>query len=262
MFVDTSASFVLTEDRDPELARQILESVIQVMVDAVHEYDGTVAQILGDGVMALFGAPLSQEDHAVRACYAALQMQKAVAGRDWGSSVSGGIQPQIRIGLNSGEVVISAVSSDLGWDYRAVGATAHMAARMEQIAAPGTIRMTAETARLVEGLVEATSLGQVIVKGVLRPAETFLLNARTNLSRFQATVARGLTPFVGRQVELAQLGNALEGPASLNHAVVAIEGEPGIGKSRLAYEFLGSPALTGFKVLEAAALRARTLRGH
>src|SRR5262249_12358884 len=149
----------LLADRDPEEARAILDPVLERMMDAVHRYEGTVNQVLGDGIMALFGAPLAHEDHAVRACYAALRMQEAV--KEYADEVflTRGLRVQIRVGLHSGEVVVRSIGSDLRMDYSAVGQTTHLAARMEQTALPGSILLTAHTLRLVEGYVQVKALG-------------------------------------------------------------------------------------------------------
>src|SRR6202022_4742425 len=144
-------------DRDPEDARKILDPVLERMMAPVHRYEGPVNQVMGDGIMALFGAPVAQEDHAVRACYAALRMQEGVRSYAAGVFRSHGVSIQIRVGLNSGEVVVRAIGSDLHMDYTAVGQTTHLAARMEQIADPGAIVITPETLTLAEGYVEVKS---------------------------------------------------------------------------------------------------------
>jgi Adenylate and Guanylate cyclase catalytic domain len=142
----------LLADRDPEEARQLLDPVLERMMAAVHRYEGTVNQVMGDGIMALFGAPIAHEDHAVRACYAALAMQEAIRRYSEEVRRGHGLEVQIRVGLNSGEVVVRAIGNDLHMDYSAIGQTTHLAARMEQLAPPGTIRLTAETLRLEESL--------------------------------------------------------------------------------------------------------------
>jgi class 3 adenylate cyclase len=177
---------------------------------AVHRYEGTVNQIMGDGIMALFGAPLAHEDQAVCACYAALAMQEAM--RLYSAEVrrTHGIEVQIRLGLNSGEVVVRAIGNDLHMDYSAIGQTTHLAARMEQLATPGSIRLTPEMLRLVEGLVQVTALGPGPVRELADPVEVFeLVGASTVRQRFQAAAVRGLTCFVGRQMELEALQQAL-----------------------------------------------------
>jgi class 3 adenylate cyclase/tetratricopeptide (TPR) repeat protein len=255
LFADLKSSMELLADRDPEEARHILDPVLERLMAAVHRYEGTVNQIMGDGIMALFGAPLAHEDHAVRACYAALAMQEAI--RRYSAEVrrTHGIEVQIRVGLNSGEVVVRAIGNDLHMDYSAIGQTTHMAARMEQLATPGSIRLTAETLRLAEGLVQVTSLGPVPVRGLADPVEVFeLVGASTLRGRFQAAATRGLTRFVGRQMELEALQKALaRAETGLGH-IVAMVGEAGVGKSRLVYEFVHSHRLTGWRVLESASV--------
>ena len=159
LFADLKGSMELLADRDPEEARNILDPVIDLMMAAVHHYEGTVNQVMGDGIMALFGAPLAHEDHAVRACYAALRMQEAVKRHAEEVRRTQGISVRIRVGLNSGEVVVRAVGSDLRMDYTAVGQTTHLAARMEQLADPGSILLTPDTLALAEGLIQVRSLG-------------------------------------------------------------------------------------------------------
>ena len=169
LFADLKGSMELLADRDPEEARQLLDPVLERMMAAVHRYEGTVNQVMGDGIMALFGAPLAHEDHAVRACYAALRMQEAIGRYAEELRRQQGLDVQIRVGLHSGEVVVRAIGNDLHMDYTAVGQTTHLAARMEQLARPGTALLTADTLRLVEGYVEVTPLGPVPVKGLAEP---------------------------------------------------------------------------------------------
>src|SRR5262249_11005781 len=194
LFADLKGSMELLADRDPEEARQLLDPVLERLMTAVHRYEGTVNQVMGDGIMALFGAPLAHEDHAARACYAALAMQEAM--RRYSAEVrrTHGVEVQMRVGLNSGEVVVRAIDNDLHMDYSAVGQTTHLAARMEQLAMPGSIRLTAATLRLVEGLVQVTALGPVPVKGLAGPVEVFeLVEASAIRRRLQAAAIRGLT---------------------------------------------------------------------
>jgi class 3 adenylate cyclase len=255
LFADLKGSMELLADRDPEEARHILDPVLERLMAAVHRYEGTVNQVLGDGIMALFGAPLAHEDHAVRACYAALAMQDAL--RRYSAEVrrTHGIEVQIRVGLNSGEVVVRAIGNDLHMDYSAIGQTTHLAARMEQLATPGSIRLTAETLRLAEGLIQVASLGLVPVRGLADLVEVFeLVGASTIWGRFQAAATRGLTRFVGRQMELEALQQALARAATGHGHIVAMVGEAGVGKSRLVYEFAHSHRLTGWRVLESASV--------
>src|SRR5262244_3069718 len=205
--------------------------------------------------MALFGAPVAHEDHAVRACYAGLAMQAAL--RRYAEEVrrSHGLELQMRVGLNSGEVVVRAIGNDLHMDYSAVGQTTHLAARMEQLATPGSIRLTAATLRLVEGLVQVNALGRFPVRGLTEPVEVFeLTGASTVRRRLQASAARGLTRFVGRQQELVALQQAVERAGSGHGQVVALVGEAGVGKSRLVYEFVHSHHTPGWLVLESASV--------
>src|SRR5712691_11542001 len=255
LFADLKGSTELIEGLDPEEARKLLDPALHVMMDAVHRYEGTVNQVLGDGIMALFGAPVAHEDHAVRACYAALAMQASM--RHYAEAVrqSHGLEMQARVGLNSGEVVVRAISNDLHMDYSAVGQTTHLAARMEQLATPGTIRLTATTLRLIEGLVQVNALGQFPVKGLPEPVEVFeLVGASTIRQRLQATAGRGLTRFVGRQSELAALQQTLAHAGTGHGQVAAIVGEAGVGKSRLVYEFLHAHYTQGWRVLESASV--------
>jgi class 3 adenylate cyclase/tetratricopeptide (TPR) repeat protein len=255
LFADLKGSMELLADRDPEDARKILDPVLERMMEAVHHYEGTVNQVMGDGIMALFGAPIAHEDHAVRACYAALRMQESVRRYAEDARRAHGVEVQIRVGLNSGDVVVRAIGSDLHMDYTAVGQTTHLAARMEQLAPPGTVRLTGETLRLVEGYVEVRSLGPIPVKGLQEPIEIFELTgtgqART---RLQAAALRGLTRFVGREAEVEHLRRVLGQAGASRGQVVAIVGEAGVGKSRLVYEFTHSHRVQDWLVLEASSV--------
>src|SRR5215831_18119271 len=251
LFADLKGSMELLADRDPEEARQLLDPVLERMMAAVHRYEGTVNQVMGDGIMALFGAPIAHEDHALRACYAALAMQDAI--RRYSDEVRRvhGIEVQIRVGLNSGEVVVRAIGNDLHMDYSAIGQTTHLAARMEQLAPPGSIRLTADTLRLAEGWVQVTPLGPVPVKGLPEPVEVCeLVGAGPARTRLQAFAARGLTPFVGRQAELTALHEALAQAQAEHGQVVAVIGEPGVGKTRLFHEFIQESRTQGWLLLE------------
>jgi class 3 adenylate cyclase/tetratricopeptide (TPR) repeat protein len=252
---DMKGSMELLADRDPEEARMLLDPVLERMMEAVHRYEGTVNQVMGDGIMALFGAPLAHEDHAVRACYAALGMQDAIARYNDGLRRTHGIEVQIRVGLNSGDVVVRAIGSDLHMDYSAIGPTTHLAGRVEQLAPPGGIRLTAETFRLVEGFIEVKPLGLVPVKGVTEPVEMFeLAGAGPTRTRWQAVAARGLTRFVGRESELNVLQRALSRAEAGHGQIAALVGEAGIGKSRLAWEFAHSSRTDGWLLLESGSV--------
>jgi class 3 adenylate cyclase/tetratricopeptide (TPR) repeat protein len=253
LFGDLKGSMELLAERDPEEARKILDPVLEIMMEAVHRYEGTVNQVMGDGIMALFGAPIAHEDHAVRACYAALRMQETVKKYADALRRVEGIPVRIRVGLNSGEVVVRSIGSDLHMDYTAVGQTAHLAARMEQMADPGTILMTGDTLRLAEGFIVAQSLGPASVKGLVAAVDTFALTgAGSARSRFQVSAARGLTRFVGREAQLDALLEAIDQARSGHGQVAAIAGEPGVGKSRLSWEVMTSLHMDGYLTLEAA----------
>jgi class 3 adenylate cyclase len=255
LFADLKSSMELLADRDPEEARQLLDPVLDRMMAAVHQYEGTVNQVMGDGIMALFGAPIAHEDHAVRACYAALAMQEAV--KQYAEAVfrRAGLGVQIRVGLNSGEVVVRAIGSDLRMDYTAVGQTTHLAARIEQTALPGTILLAPGTLRLAEGYVQVRGLGPIPIKGLAAPVEVYeVVGAGLTRTRLQAAVARGLTRLVGRDAEFEVLRQSLGRAGVAQGQIVARVGEPGVGKSRLVYEFLHSHHTGGWRVLESSSV--------
>ena len=250
LFADLKGSMELLADRDPEEARRLLDPVLERMMEAVHRYEGTVNQVMGDGIMALFGAPLAHEDHAVRACYAALRMQEAVTQYADEVRRSRRDHAQIRVGLNSGEVVVRSIGSDLHMDYSAIGQTTHLAARMEQLATPGSILLAPAALQLAEGYVQVQAVGPIQVRGLSEPVEVYeLLGAGTARSRLQAAVARGLTRFVGRDAELETLRRTSEQAGAGHGQLVALVGEPGVGKSRLVWEFSHSHRTQGWLVL-------------
>jgi class 3 adenylate cyclase/tetratricopeptide (TPR) repeat protein len=251
LFADVKGSLELLADRDPEEARELLDPVLDRMIEAVHRYEGMVNHVMGDGIMALFGAPLALEDHAARACYAALAMHADVGRLADELRRTHGVTLQIRVGLNSGDVLVRAIGNDLRMEYSAIGLTPHLASRMEQLAPPGHTLLTAGTLNLAEGYVQVISEGLVPVKGLSEPIEAFRLvgtgQART---RLQAGAARGLTRFVARQRELDAIGLALEMAASGHGQVLALIGEAGVGKSRLVWETVRSDRIEGWLVLE------------
>jgi class 3 adenylate cyclase/tetratricopeptide (TPR) repeat protein len=245
----------LLADRDPEEARKLLDPVLERMMEAVHRYEGTVNQVMGDGIMALFGAPLAHEDHAVRACYAALDMQAAIQRYAEETRRAHGVNPQIRVGLNSGEVVVRAIGSDLHMDYTAVGQTTHLAARMEQFAGPGAIVLTADTLRLAEGYIAVKPLGPVPIKGLDAPVDVYeMAGTGARRSRLSMAATRGLTRFIGRGAELEQLRQALGRAAAGHGQLVALVGEPGVGKSRLVWEVTHSHRTHGWLIVQAASV--------
>src|SRR5215472_12456514 len=255
LFADLKGSMELLADRDPEEARKLLDPVLERMMEAVHHYEGTVNQVLGDGIMALFGAPIGHEDHAIRACFAALRMQRRVNLYADEIQQKGGTPVQIRVGLNSGEVVVRAIGSDLHMDYTAVGLTTHLAARMEQMAKPGSALVTGATLALAEGYVQVRPLGAVTVKGLEVATPVYeLLGLGPARSRLQARAARGLTRFVGRAGELQQLAQALDRAAAGHGQIAAVVGEAGVGKSRLVWEFMRSHRTHGWLILESGSV--------
>jgi class 3 adenylate cyclase/tetratricopeptide (TPR) repeat protein len=263
LFATMKTAMDLLADRGPEDARRLLDPVLEQMMEAVHCYEGTVNQVMGDGIMALFGAPVAHEDHAVRACYAALRMQDAVRRYSADVRRAHGVEVQIRVGLNSGDVVVRSIGSDLHMDYTALGHTTRLAAHMEQLAAAGTIRLTTATLGLAEGFVQVIPLGPVPVTGLGKPTEIFeLVGASAARTRLEAAAQRGLTQFVGRTTDLAKLGDALERARQGHGQVVGVVGEAGVGKSRLFRELLHSQRLHGWRVLQSASVSYGTTTAY
>jgi class 3 adenylate cyclase len=255
LFADLKGSMELLADRDLEEGRKLIDPVLERMMEGVHRYGGTVNQVMGDGIMALFGAPLAHEDHAVRACYAALRMQEAIAELAEAIPGSDGMPLQIRVGLNSGEVIVRAIGSDLHLDYTAVGRTTHLAARMEQMATPGTILLASRTRELAEGYVQVAARGPVAVKGLAQPVQTYaLIGASPQRTRLHAAATRGLTRFVGRRAEVEELQRALALAREGQGQLVAVVGEPGVGKSRFVYELTHSCRAREWLILEASSV--------
>jgi class 3 adenylate cyclase/tetratricopeptide (TPR) repeat protein len=255
LFADLKGSMELLADRDPEEARQLLDAVLERMMEAVHRYEGTVNQVMGDGIMALFGAPLALEFHAMRACYAALRMQDSV--NRWAEQIqrAEGLTVRIRVGLNSGEVVVRSIGSDLHMDYTAVGQTTHLAARMEQMATPGTIVITPSTLHMAERTIRVNPLGLRQVKGLDVPIEVYeLVGAVPNRSMLSTAVAHRLSQFVGRHAELERLRQMLAEARAGRGQVAAVTAEPGLGKTRLVYEFVHSQEIEGWRLLESSSL--------
>lgn len=263
LFADLKGSMELLADRNPEEARTLLNSVVERMMEAVHRYEGTVNNVMGDGIMAIFGAPVAHEDHALRACYASLAMQEAMHAYNDDVRRWLGVSVLIRIGLNSGEVVVGDIGNDLHMDYNAIGETTHLAARMEQLAPPGGIHLTGNTMRLVEELVQVNPVGPVPVKGLTEPVEVFeLLGVRARRGRLDAAAARGLSRFVGRQRELEVLQQSSEQAHAGRGQVVAVVGEAGVGKSRLFWEFAHSHRMEDWLILDSASVSYGTATAY
>lgn len=239
LFADMAGSTALIHDLDPEEAHRLIEPVIALMMEAVHHYEGYVAKTLGDGILALFGAPIAHEDHPQRALYAALRMQQAIHRHSDRIRLEKGIPLQIRVGIHTGEVVVRSIRTDnLHTDYDPVGNTIHIASRMEGIAAPSSILVSEPTYKLAEGYFEFKALGAAQVKGIPDPLVVYEVQGLGALrTRLQLSAHRGLASFVGRQFELDHLHQALEQSKAGHSKVVAVVGEAGVGKSRLFHEF-------------------------
>jgi DNA-binding SARP family transcriptional activator len=263
LFADLCGTAEHVLDRDPEEASRLLEPLIERMIGAVRPYGGTVHAVLGDGITALFGAPRAQEDHAVRACYAALSLRETITRYAAEVCRARGLDLSIRVGLHSGEVVVRSVEGDLQADPGAMAQITHLAARMEQMASPGTIRLTAETQRLVDGFLDSRSLGRLAVTGGREPVEVFeVVRAGSARTRLHVALDRGLTRFVGRESEIAQLTRAAETARTGRGRVVAVIGEPGVGKSRLLHELTHVESLRGWRLLDTRGFAYGTMMSY
>src|SRR5262245_24357038 len=252
LFADIQDSTALIEDLDPEAARHLIDPALQLMMDAVHRYEGFVVQPTGDGIFALFGAPIVYEDHPQRALFAALLMQQESQRYAEQLRREQGINLQIRVGINTGEVVLRSIrKDDLHTDYTPVGHSIHLAARLESLASGGGVVISEGTYKLIEGYFECKALGEAKVKGVTEPVPIYeVLGVGPLRTRLQISARRGFTRFVGRQSELEQLRRALAQAKAGHGQIVGVMGEPGLGKSRLFYEFTLT-SQSGALVLEA-----------
>ena len=255
LFADVKGSMELSEQLDPEEWHRILERFFAILTEGVHRFEGTVNQYTGDGIMALFGAPIAHEDHAQRACYAGLHLRDAL--RDFAREVKrqNGLDFATRIGINSGEVVVGRIGDDLRMDYTAQGHTVGLAQRMESLASSGSIYLSAYTARLAQGYFDLEDLGAFTVKGVNEPVHVYeLQQVGSARSRFDISRTRGFSRFVGRAADLRTLEDALALSADGNGQVIGVVAEAGTGKSRLCFEFLETCRARGFQVFEARAV--------
>jgi class 3 adenylate cyclase/tetratricopeptide (TPR) repeat protein len=252
LFADVIGSMDLAERTDPEVWRRIMERFFTILCDGVHRFEGTVDKFTGDGIMAIFGAPLAHEDHAQRACWAALTLQRELAAYAAEVRRSDGLSFSVRMGINSGEVIVGAIGEDLRLEYTAIGHTVGLAQRMESLAEPGRAYLTEQTAKLVSGYLDLDDLGEFDVKGVSEPVRVHALaGAGGAHSRLDISQARGFTRFVGREDELATLQAALEQSRNGTGVVVGVVGEAGVGKSRLCREFVERCRRQGIPVYEA-----------
>ena len=251
LFADIKGSMELIEDLDPEEARGLVDPALKLMVDAVHRYEGYVAQSTGDGVFALFGAPVAHEDHPQRALHAARRMQEDL--KRYADELRERGQPPllVRVGVNSGEVVVRSIqTSDEHTEYTPIGHSISLAARLQTLAAPGSVVIGESVQRFVEGYFQLKALGASRIKGVSQPVEVFEVTGLGPLrTHFQLAARRGLTKFVGREREMEALKHAAAQAKSGHGQIVAAMAEPGVGKSRLFYEFKAT-SQSGWMVLE------------
>jgi len=255
LFADVANYTSMSEKLDPEEVHQIMDGCFKTLLDEIHRYEGTIDKFTGDGVMALFGAPVAHEDHAQRACYAALAIQRAL--EEYGAKIKKecGLEFKMRVGLNSGPVIVGSVGNDLRMDYTAIGDTTNLASRMQTMATPGTVLVSADTHRMARDFFKFEPLGKVRVKGKEEPVEAYrLIEAGEVETRIEAAVARGLTRFVGRRREMAALQEAFERVQSGSGQVVCIVGEAGVGKSRLILELRGMIPQDEYTYLEGRCL--------
>jgi class 3 adenylate cyclase/ABC-type dipeptide/oligopeptide/nickel transport system ATPase component len=255
LFADVKGSMELAEQLGAEQWHAVLDRFFSILAEGVHRFEGTINQYTGDGIMALFGAPIAHEDHAQRACYASLWLQDEL--QTWAREIKRehGVGVPVRLGLHSGEVVVGKIGNDLRMDYTAQGHAVGLAQRMESLAESNTCYLSEATAKLVSGYFELEDLGAFPVKGASEPIGVFELRGRGALeTRFDVAYARGLSHFVGRDADMQSLESALEQAQSGSGQVVGIVAEAGTGKSRLCFEFLERCRARGMKVLEGHAV--------
>jgi class 3 adenylate cyclase len=255
LFADVKSSMDLAEQVDPEEWHQIMDRFFAILSDGVHRFEGTINQFTGDGIMALFGAPIAHEDHSQRACYAALALQENLRRYANELRLEKGLNFSVRMGLNSGEVVVGKIGDNLRMDYTALGHTASLAARMEQIAEPGKTYASEHTAALVGGLVTSLDLGRLTLKGVKEPVRVYELQGVGKLrTKLEVSRAQGFSRFVGRAGEMAALEAALARAIEGSGQIVGVVAHPGLGKSRLCFEFAERCRARGIQVYEAHGL--------
>src|SRR6185437_11017729 len=239
LFADIKGSMELIEDLDPEEARAIVDPALKLMIDAVRRYEGYIVQSTGDGIFALFGAPVAHEDHTQRALLASLKMQEDIKRYASKLREEGRAPIEIRVGLNTGEMVVRSVrTGEHRAEYTPIGHSTSLAARMQALAPTGSIAVSEHTQKLVEGYFEFKALGPTRVKGVSEPVNVYeLIGLGPLRTRLQMSTRRGLSRFVGRDREIEEMKRAQERATGARGQVVAAMGEAGLGKSRLFYEF-------------------------
>jgi adenylate cyclase len=254
LFADVNGSMDLAEQQDPEEWRRIMQRFFSILADEVRRFEGTVDKFTGDGIMAVFGAPVAHEDHAQRACFAALRMLDDIAAYSGELRRRHGLNFSARIGINSGEVVAGAIGPGGDGEYTAIGHTVGLAQRMEALAEPGKAYLTEATAELAHGFLELEDLGEFDIKGASRPVRVHeLAGVGTARSRLDRSRERGFSRFVGRDAEMAMLEAGLERARGGEGAVVGVVAEPGVGKSRLCHEFVERARGDGVEVFQAQA---------
>src|SRR5271163_1848534 len=252
LFADIKGSMDLMEDIDPEEARAIVDPALKLMIDAVRRYDGYIVQSTGDGIFALFGAPVAHEDHPQQALCGALRMQEDLTRYSARLRATGNLPIEARVGVNTGEVVVRSIATGEGHtEYTPIGHTTNLASRLQALAPTGSIAISEQTRKLVEGYFELKALGPIRVKGVSEPVNVYEVTGLGPLrSRLERAAGRGFTKFVGRQVEMDAMKAAAERAKAGHGQIVAALAEAGVGKSRLLFEFKAASA-TGWMVLEA-----------
>ncbi|MHC4536122.1 MAG: adenylate/guanylate cyclase domain-containing protein, partial [Planctomycetota bacterium] len=255
-FADVANYTSMSEKLDPEEVHQIMDGCFKIIMDEIHKYEGTINQFTGDGVMALFGAPVAHEDHAQRACYAALSVQKKMD--EYGEKIKKdiGVDFKMRIGLNSGHVIVGSIGDDLRMDYSAVGDTTNLASRMENAAEAGSVLVSENTHKIVRSYFEFEPIGEIEIKGKEKPQVTYKLIKTGDVeTRIGASIAKGLTRFVGRPNSMPALMEVWEKAKSGSGQVVGVVGEAGVGKSRILLEFRNRRPQGEFTYLEGQCLQ-------
>src|SRR5579863_10424480 len=251
LFADIKGSMELMEDLDPEEAQAIIDPALRLMIDAVRRYDGYVVQSTGDGIFALFGAPVAHEDHPQRALYAALRMQEELTRYSARLREAGNLPIEARVGVNTGEVVVRSIATGTGHtEYTPIGHTTNLASRMQALAPTGSVAISEQTRKLCEGYFQLKPLGPTTVRGVREPVNVYEVTGLGPLrTRLQRSASRGYTKFVGREREMSSIKAAAEQAREGHGQIVAVMAEAGVGKSRLLFEFK-AVSQSGWKVLE------------